>query len=215
MKAFIFDLDGVLTDTETLGVLIAEKTCKELDIELTIEEKLSFIGIPDLEFYQNLFRKRKLDHDALTILTKHTKVYEYHLNNNQLLFPEAKETIAFIKEKGYKIGLVSGSTKKQIQIILKKENLHTYFDCIISYDDVTCGKPHPEGYSICCKQLSINPKNCIVVEDSLNGVKAAKNAGMTVIRINNNLQDVSGADFYIDNLDEIQSRFDEIVWNDN
>lgn len=210
IKAFIFDLDGVLTDTERIGIEVAEKICKNLDIQLTNEEKLSFIGITDLEFYQKLFKKRNLDFNVYSILVRHFEIYEHYLHNNPLLFPEAKETVTFIKKKGYKLGMVSGSTKKQIELILKKTNLYSYFDTIISCDDVVLGKPHPEGYLICSKKLNVYPHQCLVVEDSESGIKAAKNAGMKVISFNNTSQNVK-ADWYISNLEQIRLHFDEIV----
>ncbi len=194
-------MDGLLVDTETLGIRVAVQVCKDLGIDLDLEEQRSFVGVTDEKFYQELFKKRGLTHDTALILRKHFEMYEKLLTTELKAFKAAHTLPKNLKAKGYKLALVSGSTKNQIEIILEQLGINQYFDVVISCDEITKSKPDPEGYLIAAKKLGVEPKECLVFEDARTGVLAAKNAGMKVIGvINAGGQDLSPADFIIDNL---------------
>ena len=211
-KAVIFDLDGLLVDTETLGIEIAVQVCKELGIELTKAEQKSFIGVTDEKFYQELFDNRNCDFDVHEILKKHFSLYEQLLKTRLNPFPGSSELPKFLKQQGYKLGLVSGSTLKQINIILYKLKIRVLFDVILSCEDITSSKPSPEGYLAASKKLGIPPENCLVLEDAETGVLAGKKAKMRVIGVkNNDGQDLNVADIIVKNLLELTNE-DKEFW---
>ena len=182
-QAILFDLDGLLVDTETLGIQVAIQVCKELGIELTQDEQKSFIGVTDEKFYQELFRRRKLDFDVGKILAKHFTIYEKLLKTILTPFQGASELPKILKNFGFKIGLVSGSTRNQILIILNDLEVVKFFDVIVSCEDITQSKPNPEGYLTAAHELQISPEDCLVLEDAETGVIAGKKAGMRVIGV--------------------------------
>ncbi|MBS3175848.1 HAD family phosphatase [Candidatus Woesearchaeota archaeon] len=211
-KAILFDLDGLLVDTETLGIDVAVRVCKGLGIELTKTEQKSFIGVTDERFYQELFNKRNCDFDVQEILKKHFSLYEELLKTSLKPFPGACDLLKVLKRQGYKLGLVSGSTTEQINIILDKLKIKTFFNVIVSCEDITKSKPNPEGYLIASKKLRISPENCVVLEDAETGVIAGKKARMKVIGVTNNGgQDLSSADIIVKNLMELVNR-DKEFW---
>src|ERR1035438_8510805 len=146
IKAVLFDMDGLLADTETLAMSVAVKICRGLDFELTSREQKSFIGVTDEKFYRELFLKKGLKLDLDKILKQHFEIYDKLLENNFRPFPGADILPKQLKEQGYKLALVSGSTEKQIDIILGQLGTKGYFDTIISANQITHSKPNPEGF---------------------------------------------------------------------
>lgn len=206
IKAVLFDMDGLLVDTETLGIRVAVAVCRDLDIDLNLEEQRSFIGVTDKKFYQDLFNKRNVNHNVLTILGRHFEIYEELLKTDLTSFEGANTLPKNLKAKGYRLGLVSGSTTNQIGTILDSLQIREAFDVIVSCDDITKSKPDPEGYMIAAKKLGVEPKDCLVFEDARTGVLAGKNAGMKVAGVvNGGGQDLSSADFIINNLATVET----------
>lgn len=211
-QAILFDLDGLLVDTETLGIKVAIQVSKELGVELTQDEQKSFIGVTDEKFYQELFKKRALDFDVGEILAIHFNVYENLLKTSLTSFRGANELPKILKNFGFKIGLVSGSTRNQILIILNELEVAKLFDVIVSCEDITQSKPNPEGYLIAADELQVSPENCLVLEDAETGVIAGKKAGMRVIGVKNNGdQNLSFADITVDELQELVNK-DKEFW---
>ncbi|MBI2410401.1 MAG: HAD family phosphatase [Candidatus Kerfeldbacteria bacterium] len=211
-QAILFDLDGLLVDTETLGIQVAIQVCKELSIELTHDEQKSFIGVTDEKFYRELFKKRTLDFNVGEILAKHFNIYDNLLKTSLTPFRGADELPEILKNFGFKIGLVSGSTRNQILIILNELEVVKFFDVIVSCEDITQSKPNPEGYLIAADELQLSPKNCLVLEDAETGVIAGKKAGMRVIGVKNKGdQNLSFADITVDELQELVHK-DKEFW---
>ncbi|MFA6550246.1 MAG: HAD family phosphatase [Candidatus Gracilibacteria bacterium] len=200
LEAILSDMDGVLVDSETLGISIAVEVCSTYGIDLTDDEKQSFIGVSDDVFYTKLFQSRGVDFDPMEALTKHTALYEERLPNAKGF----KESVEFITiARGlFKLALISGSTRKQVDVVLKSIGLEGVFEVIISCDDVENGKPNPEGYLRAAAELGVDPSRCVVLEDAEKGVRAAKAAGMFCIGIRNGneKQDLSLADIRIKTL---------------
>lgn len=209
IKAVLFDMDGLLVDTETLGIRVAIVACKDLGIDLDLEEQRGFIGVTDEKFYQELFKKRGLNHDVVPVLKKHFETYEKLLTTELKAFEAAHTLPKILKSKGYKLALVSGSTKNQINIILEQLKIKDYFDVIVSCDEITKSKPDPEGYLTAAKKLGVEPNECLVFEDAQTGVLAAKNAGMKVVGVVNvGSQDLSLADFVIESLAAAETKLE-------
>lgn len=205
IKAVLFDMDGLLVDTENLNLKVAIKICKDLGLNLTPMEKQSCIGVTSQKFYTDLFQNRKLIFDLKKTLGKHFKIYDKLLKIKLKHFPGAKTLPLFLKSQGYKLALVSGSTKKQVNIVLSQLGIKNLFDIIITADDLHSSKPDPEGFLLSAKRLKISPEECIVLEDSTPGIMAAKKAGMKVIGvINNGQQDLALADFKVKDLTKIK-----------
>jgi HAD superfamily hydrolase (TIGR01509 family) len=205
IKAVLFDMDGLLADTENLNIGVAVNICKEFGISLNSQERQNCIGITNKKFYRELFKKKKLNLDIQAVLNLHYQFYEKALLVRAKPFPAARQLPLKLKAYGYKLGMVSGSTKRQIDIVLKKLGLKQIFDVIISADDIKNSKPDPEGYLLVARRLHLNPKECVVLEDSATGVTAAKKAGMEVIGVvNNGGQDLSQASIVIKKLTKIE-----------
>jgi HAD superfamily hydrolase (TIGR01509 family) len=100
-------------------------------------------------------------------------------------FPGAIRLLNAIKKGNFKLGLVSSAPKDNIDLVLSEFNLNNIFDCVVFGQEVSEGKPSPQIYLLAAKKLEVIPKDCVVIEDSPQGVKAAKIAGMRCLAITN------------------------------
>lgn len=201
IKAVLFDMDGLLVDSETLGIEVVIEVCKELGFDITPDEQQGFIGVTDEKFYRDLFEKRNLSFDIPSVLKRQFSTYEELLRTRLHFFDGATTVPQKIKDKNFKLALVSGSTRNQIEIILNKLNILNCFDVIISSEDIQKSKPDPEGYLLAATSLGVKPEECVVLEDARTGVLAGKSAGMKVIAvINKGVQDLSAADEIVQDL---------------
>lgn len=203
IKAFLFDMDGLLVDTETICSSVVVDVLKSFGINITKLEGEQSCGITARKFYMDILEKKGLKRDIEAILQTHYKIYEEALKTRLKPFNGATILPRKLKQDGYKIGLVSGSTRKTIEFVLNTLGIRDCFDTIVSADDITNSKPNPEGYLKAANILGVNPDNCIVFEDSYNGTKAGKASGMTVVGVMNlGTQDISCADLQIKDLTE-------------
>ena len=204
IKAVLFDMDGLLVDTEPLNVAVVTKVCGELGINLTSEEKhYCASGITNKKFYTELFNNRNLKFELNEILNKTFQTYDELLKTETKSFSGAINLPKLLSEK-YKLGLVSGSTKNQVNIVLSKLDIENLFKVVVTADDIISSKPNPEGYLLAANKLNISSQECLVLEDGEQGVKAAKSAGMKVIGvINNSEQNLSLADLVVKDLTEV------------
>ena len=186
MKSAIFDLDGVIVDTAKFHYFAWEQIAQKLNYKLTItqNEKLKGISrndslnlllkwsgknISNKKFDNLLVYKNNLYLDGVKNLTKEDSL------------PGIYKTLNYLKNEGVKIAL--GSASKNSKIVLKKLSLIDFFDVIVDGNDVINSKPNPEVFNKGAKALGVFNSDCIVFEDSIAGVKAAKSANMDVIGI--------------------------------
>lgn len=211
IRAVLFDLDGTLVDTEDLGVDTAILVCKEYGINLTKEEKSNFIGITDMEFYKRFFEKKQLSLDVNQALSKHEKIYEEELSKTDRFFEGVPELLHNLNKSGYKLGLITGATRRQVDIIFKDISLLALFETIVTADDVKKSKPDPEGYLLGMKKLNVTPIESIVIEESKMGIQAGISAGVKVIGIKNlGGQDISQATFQVKDIKELSEKLFEL-----
>ena len=216
IKAVIFDMDGVLIDSEPLwrkamiegfasiGVLITEEDCKKTTgnrLKEVVEYWFEKLDILD-------FLPTEIEHRIINMLVK-------LINNEGKAISGVIEVINFCNNKNIKIGLATSSSNQLMEAVLEKLKLKNTFKSSISAENMEYGKPHPEVFLICASQLQISPLECIVIEDSINGVIAAKAAFMSVIALpeheNINNHKFSIADYKLNNMQEVLKLFKTII----
>jgi len=205
-QAIISDMDGTLSDTETLfgDVLIA--TCKDhYNIDVTMEEALQNMGLSTSDFFSRIFASHNLQYSIEEARLKQASEYRRRLLSEARFMPEAEEFIEKLKRTQLPLGLVSGSSRNEIDIILQKLNIADLFTAIVSCKELQRRKPDPEGYLHAARLLNVLPHHCLVFEDTHWGVQAAKNAGMFCIGVQHlKEQDLSCANMRLRNLSEIE-----------
>lgn len=212
IKAIIFDMDGVLVDSENHHHATEIAAFRHFGIELDPEVNRKYKGVPLKKHFSSLVEELKLKTSLDDLLNKQNENLEKVFSIDANLFEGAIETLQDLSSK-YKIALATSSEKVFVEIVLKRFNLEKYFDCLVTADDIKKGKPDPEIFLKAAKLLGLKPNECAVIEDSLAGMKAAKAAGMFLIahkaHHNRNL-DFSLADFVVEDLREIPKILEKI-----
>jgi HAD superfamily hydrolase (TIGR01509 family) len=184
IKAVIFDMDGVLIDSEPLWRIAMIKGFNDIGIEFTDEDCRKTTGMRFKEVVEHWFNHHKITHSTPIQLNGNV------INNLIELIKQdgramngAIEVLEFFRTKKFIIGLATSSDHILIEAVLSKTQTALYFNEVTSAEFLQYGKPHPEVFLKCAGNLKVDPKNCLVIEDSINGVLAGKAAGMTVIAV--------------------------------
>lgn len=203
MNAVIFDMDGVIADTETVGFNATKRVLGSYKKTIAQEFYMSLVGKPEDEC-----RKIIVNGFNLPSIEEYKKKYDacyFKLLNELQPNKGLKELLNFLRNNNYKIALASGSGRKKVDFILNHLGITDYFDVIISGNDTTKGKPHPDAFIKTVNRLNIPPQNCLIIEDSLPGIEAANRVNIKCIALNTPFvkHNPKNAHLIIDSLEEI------------
>lgn len=183
IKAIIFDMDGVLVDSDPFHIAIEKHQIEVNKVLISDEEHHQYIGVATDVMWYDIAKRYALPIDVEQIITQNKE--ESILFFNELkeipLMPGIEDVLKKLTEMNYPMAVASSSFKVIIEIILKKTGLRKYFQHIVSSEEAGKSKPSPDVFLLAAKRLGIDPAECLVVEDSFNGIKAAKSAGMRCI----------------------------------
>lgn len=204
IKAIIFDMDGVVVDSERFITKAEQITFREYGIELTDEDMQKLKGTTDDDNILYLRRKFRFSGTKEEIVEKRQKIL-LDLFEDLTVFPDFYKILPFIKK--YRLALTTSASRKDMNWVFKKLSLDGIFSVIITADDVKQGKPNPEPYVKTIKMLELQPVECIVIEDTINGIDAAKAAGAKCVAVEGTFpkEKLAAADFIISNLEELPS----------
>lgn len=205
ISCVIFDMDGVIIDSEPIYFEVEQQLFKEVGLELTREEHSKYVGRSDL--WHSVKEKYQLDIDPDEITSKEKSRY---LDIISTSFDDGPidgvaELIKELHSDGITLVLASSSEMKNIELVLTKFGLLKYFDLRVSGADLETSKPHPEIFLKAAEMADSKSESCLVIEDSTNGVKAAKAANMKCVGFknpNSGNQNLSAADWVISSFDE-------------
>ena len=205
-KAVIFDMDGVLIDSEPAYLEMNLKMFEQFGIEMDEENYKALVGIPSVPMWKFLKEKYELKNEVSEFITLEKKRMLEILDSDIITKPVTgiKELMDDLKSFNFKLSVASSSAKDNINFVLEKLKIKDNFEFIISGEDVVNGKPFPDIFLKVSDFFNISPEKCFVIEDSVNGIKAANSAGMNSIGFINdgtNTQDLSKADIIINNFD--------------
>ncbi|WP_339926036.1 hexitol phosphatase HxpB [uncultured Cyclobacterium sp.] len=181
-KAFIFDMDGVLVDSEGYWKQAEFEVFTALGVKVTDEGALltkSMTTIEVVRFWYNKFPWETVAFDTVEQLVI-SRVIAF-IEAEDCLIAGVKPFIEKLKKDKYKIGLATNSPNRIIPVVLKKLGVLHLFDATLSAEHELKGKPDPAIYQSAADKLGAKPEQCIVIEDSYSGMLAAKSAGMKVI----------------------------------
>jgi sugar-phosphatase len=183
-KTIIFDMDGILIDSEPLWKIAEIEAFAKVGLDVTTKSLEESVGLRIDEVVKIWHKKvqwtnktpKEVEDDIVNILIREIKIQGKEL-------PGVTDLLKSLKSKGYKIGLATSSYQRIIDAVLEKLNIAEYFDICHSAEFEVHGKPHPSVFMSAADKLGVSPLDCLVFEDSLNGVIAAKAARMKVIAV--------------------------------
>ena len=193
LQALIFDFDGVIANTEPLHFAGLHQTLKEIGIELTEAEYYAdYLGFDDRGCILAALGTHHRPADAATVerlMKRKAQAYLESVTRHHVIFPGVPD---FVRNaaRTYPLAIASGALRHEIEYILESASLRTAFLHITSAEDVTRGKPDPQPFLLALKALqqhdaSLTAGSCLVIEDSLPGVRGAVTAGMKVLAVAN------------------------------
>lgn len=206
MKAFLFDLDGVLVSTEHNHFLAWQRCANSLGIAFTEKENELLKGVSRVDSLKKILElggKTIPDMEFEALLKSKNDFYLESIQelNQSNLLPGVLNLLDKAKAHGILLGV--GSSSKNAIFILDKLNISSYFEVVIDGNGVTDPKPHPEVFLNGAKALGLTPDVCIVFEDAASGIAAAKAGGFTAVGVGNpHIADQ--ADIYLNDLTEFR-----------
>jgi mannitol-1-/sugar-/sorbitol-6-/2-deoxyglucose-6-phosphatase len=182
IQAVIFDMDGLLIDSEPLWQEAGKATLLEFGKELTAEQYHSSTGLRTEEWIEHWFHHFQIDmahapSAVETIINKAIALIDAHGESME----GVEHALAICKEHNLALGLATSSPLSLVKVVLEKLNLQNRFDAITSAEYLPYGKPNPQVYLNCAEALQISSVACVAFEDSFNGMIAAKAARMKCV----------------------------------
>lgn len=184
IKAILFDMDGVLIDTEKYLTRFWQQAAKEAGLDLDITECYMFRSFASQFASVAFCEKYGEQYDYYAIRSRRKELMERHLEENGIeIKPEVKETLSALKEQGYRTAVVTATDEERTVRYLKEIGIYDWFDSVICATMVERGKPFPDVYLYACEEIGCQPEECMAVEDSPNGVRAASDAGCQTLMV--------------------------------
>jgi len=207
IEAVIFDMDGVILDSEPIHYRVEKAIMKENGFDFQFEDHAGYVGQTTQDLWDDLCTKHHLPIGAEVLSAIDEKNYLNKLKNGSIQpIAGVKELIESLHNDGIKLIIASSAVRNNIEVVMDKFDIRKYFEGYVSGQDVQKTKPNPEIFLKAAEKLDVSPEDCVVIEDAKHGVEAAKSAGMLCIafkNLNSGNQDLSKADVVVDRMEEI------------
>ena len=189
LKAAVFDMDGLMFDTERLVYRNWQDMMDERGYDYSIEDFKQTVGRRKAEVQNFYFGKYGKDFPYWEISEEGKGRYVRYVQEHGIpVKPGLYELLSALREKNYRIALATSTSRQTTELNLKSAKVTDYFDALVCGDDVKNGKPHPEVFLTAASRLAVAPEDCVAFEDSINGIKSAYAAGMETVMVPDFLQ---------------------------
>lgn len=207
-EAFIFDMDGVIVDSENMYTQNEQLVFSSLGLKISSEEHAAFQGTATRDMWKILKSRYGLKQSLENLIAASNQLaFEYFEKAETIEpIPGIRALLGRLRQKNIPTALASSSTSQIIEIILQKTQLRDFFSVIVDSTMVAESKPAPDIFLLAAKKLNVSPQKCVVIEDSTNGIAAAKSAEMFCIAFQGafaNSQDQSAADVIISDFESV------------
>lgn len=208
INTVIFDMDGVIVDTEPVHRYAYFKHFEELNVVVTDEMFATYTGNSTRNVFQKLKATFEIDHEVEDLIQRKRSIFNdaFDTKEDLCLIEGVENLIKNLHANGYELIVASSASKVTIERVFKRFHLHQYFSHIVSGEDFPKSKPHPAIF-LHAASLSKYPKNeCIVIEDSWNGIESAVAAEIFCVgynSVNTKMQDLSKANIIVNHFDDL------------
>lgn len=208
-EAVIFDMDGTLFDTETISMKAWKRVGEKLHLPTSDTFILSLIGRTRKDqqvIFDTYMPKGWPQEEACCLHTLYKK--EEKQQNGVPLMGDVKGLLEMVKNKGYRIAMATSASAEDVEFNLHHAGIAPYFEIIVNEEMISQGKPAPDVYLKTAEMLGVQPQKCLVVEDSLNGVRSAYRANTNVVMIPDKVSPTKEietmCDYILNSLDELK-----------
>jgi HAD superfamily hydrolase (TIGR01509 family) len=206
LKAVIFDMDGVIIDSEPVHKKAERATLSPHGILLSDEELNSYMGTEARVLISNYIGKYSLKAAFEDLYASYQKNLIALFENEVEPVPATLRLIGELQKSGTPLAVGSSSVRRLVELVLDKLEIRRAFAAVVTGEDAPRSKPHPDIFIETARRLGRDPADCLVIEDSTNGVRAAKAAGMPCLGFRNPSsggQDLSEADWTVDSMETV------------
>ena len=184
--AIIFDNDGVLVDSEPVSLCAYREAMGEQGIELSDADDERYCGLTDADIVRDLERMHGCSLNLAQFEARKRELYFAHSESRGMpAFPGARQVLQSMRARGTAVALASSAPREKIAHNLEAAGLVGFFEVVVSGEECERGKPDPEIFLQAARRLKVEPAGCVVVEDSINGLIAARAAGMFAVGVTN------------------------------
>ena len=204
-KAVIWDMDGVIADTAPYHFKAWQEVFRKREVNYTEEDFRRNFGLRNDTIIRNILGEQIAQSEIDAIAREKEETFRKVVRQKVRPLPGAVELIKSLREHRFKMALASSAPMENIRLITRSLGIDNCFQAIVTGRDVTEGKPSPQGFLLAAQRLGVEPRNCIVIEDAVAGVAAAKTAGMHCLAITNThpRQSLKQADLIVDTLEAV------------
>lgn len=219
LKAVIFDMDGVLIDSEPVHMEADRRLMKELGLNFEKSYYIQFVGSTADYMWDKMIKDFSLSQTPEQLMAMSNRfVKEINGAGGYPQIPGAAELVKRMSGEDILLAVASSSGMTRIQSVLNNMGLQSDFDGIVSGTQVENPKPAPDTFLKAAELLQVSPSECLVIEDSWNGMKAAKAAGMVCLGYENpdsdmNKQNMEYADYIVQGFEDVDLKFLEMVYS--
>lgn len=205
LEAVIWDMDGVIADTSAYHFRAWRETFAKRGIDFTEEDFQRGFGIRNDAIIRNIMGEKTSDAEIETIAREKEATFRRFIGQDIKPLPGVLELLSQLHDRGIRMAIASSATIENLRLIVGNLGIADYFQAIVIGRDVTEGKPSPQAFLLAAQRLGVEPKNCVVFEDAVAGVKAAKRAGMDCVAVTNThpAEKLKEADLIVDSLAEV------------
>lgn len=198
LRGVVFDMDGVLVDSEPFIAAAAIRMFAEKGVTAQRADFAPFVGAGEDKYLSGVAEKFGVELDLEVDKARTYDIYDEIIRGKLAPLPGAKELVREVRERGFSVALATSADRRKMESTLREIDLGTNaFDVLINGLDVARKKPSPDIYLRAAVLLGLSPRDCLVVEDAVNGVKAAKEAGARCVAITSSFsaEELSAADW--------------------
>lgn len=185
IRAALFDMDGLMIDSDRIISRSYETVLEKHGIKPKLNHRgiVHTPGISSRDNWIRLMQEYSFEADIDELIVRKTQLHTQFMKEGVDAMPGLFDVLKMLKERGIKMAIASSSTREIIDAAVKHLKIEDYFDAIVSGNEVNRGKPAPDIFLKAAEKLGVPPKECVVFEDAVSGVQAAKAAGMKCIAI--------------------------------
>jgi beta-phosphoglucomutase len=206
IKGVLFDMDGVLVDSESFICKAATLMFREIGVKVSAEDFKPFVGMGENRYIGGVAEQYGIDIDINKVKARTYEIYGEIVRGKLKPLPGVHEFISKCRNKGFRLALATSADRIKMEVNLKETGLSDdFFQAIITGLDVKDKKPSPEIYLRAAKSLDINPEDCLVVEDAVTGIESGKAAGCRCLAVTTsfNASALCKADWICDSLQNV------------
>ena len=201
-KAVIWDMDGVIAYTAPYHLKAWQGVFQKRGVDFTEEDFRRHFGQRNDTIVKSVLGEGLSKEEVDAVADEKEKSFRHTIGQDINPLPGVIELMTSLIRQGFKMALASSAPRENIKLVTQTLGINNYFQSIIAGRDVTEGKPSPQIFLLAAQKLAVKPENCIVIEDSVAGVRAAKRAGMHCLAVTNThpRHSLSEADLVVDTL---------------